>query len=122
MAAQVFPCIISALWSAGDLFSSIYGVTSLKPKVEFIQPCFSLPFLFDYISEGFFFLCFKVFLAFGVEGLHSCHKQVLFCCSALPNKGSFSRDFKCLCAGLFQNTPRGSRGAAVLWALLEGWS
>lgn len=32
MAAQVFPCIISALWSAGDLFSSIYGVTSLKPK------------------------------------------------------------------------------------------
>lgn len=52
MATQVFPCIISALWSAGDLFSSIYGVTSLKPKVEFIQP--SPAFLFP--------LCFIIFL------------------------------------------------------------
>lgn len=57
MAAQVFPCIISALWSAGDLFSSIYGVTSLKPKVEFIQPvpAFLFPFCLIIFLRVFFF-------------------------------------------------------------------
>lgn len=38
MGSQFFPCIISALWSVGDLFSSVYGVSSLKPKGKFIQP------------------------------------------------------------------------------------
>lgn len=58
MGSQVFPRIISALWSVGDLFSSIYGVTSLKPKGKFIQPFpafLFFPFLFYYISAFFFF-------------------------------------------------------------------
>lgn len=60
MATQVFPCIISALWSAGDLFSSIYGVTSLKPKVEFIQPSPAslFPLSFILFLSGAFLLVF----------------------------------------------------------------
>lgn len=58
MGTEVFPCIISALWSMGDLFSSIYGVTSLKPKGKFIQPfpafifvvCLSYLFSFCFFS------------------------------------------------------------------------
>lgn len=65
MGSQVFPRIISALWSVGDLFSSIYGVTSLKPKGKFIQPFpafLFFPFLFYYISAFFFF--FSLFFPF----------------------------------------------------------
>lgn len=71
MATQVFPCIISALWSAGDLFSSICGVTSLKPNVEFIQPfeAFLFPLCFIiFLSFVFFSFWFKALLAFGVGG------------------------------------------------------
>lgn len=64
MESQAFPCIISALWSAGDLFSSVYGVTSLKPKGKFIQPF--LAFLFPPFSVSlyfcFFFSCLFFFL------------------------------------------------------------
>lgn len=80
MESQAFPCIISALWSAGDLFSSVYGVTSLKPKGKFIQPflaflfsplfCFIIFLLFFFPAFFFSSFCFKVFLAFCVDGLH----------------------------------------------------
>lgn len=65
MGSQVSPCIISALWSVGDLFSSVHGVTSLQPKGKCIQPFppafLFTPFLFYYIFFSFlrfvFFCC-----------------------------------------------------------------
>lgn len=61
MESQAFPCIISARWSVGDLFSSVYSVTSLKPKGKFIQPfpAFLFSPLFCFII--FLFLFFPSF-------------------------------------------------------------
>ena len=100
MGSQVFPCIISALWSVCDLFSSIYGATSLKPKGKFIQPFpvfLFFPFRFCYISAFFYFFSsgLKSSLLFWVDGFQFCTRQLGFLRSTLPNKGSFSRDFKC---------------------------
>lgn len=63
MGAQIFPCIISALWSVGDLFSSIYGITSLKPKGKFIQP---FP-AFLYFRGLFIIFVFFIFFSFGLN-------------------------------------------------------
>jgi len=130
MGSQVFPCIISALWSVGDLFSSVYGVTSLKPKGKFIQPfpafLFFFSFLFYHISAFFVFflsLWFKVFLAFWVDGLHSCMRQLAFLLFSSPRQGQLFQGLQMpsLGDGLFQKVPCVTGGAAVHQAFLEGW-
>lgn len=134
MESQAFPCIISALWSAGDLFSSVYGVTSLKPKGKFIQPflaflfsplfCFII-FLLFFFFPAFFFssFCFKVFLAFCVDGLHPHSRQLASLLLSSPKHGQLFQGLQVpsLGDGLFQKVPCVTGGAAVHQASLHGW-